>query len=238
MPRDQESSDHPEGSWACPGCNNVNWPKRSSCNKCQLARGTAQPRNQQQFNPQDHQPGSWPCPTCGNINWPARTSCNRKNCSTPKPANAGAQPNAMPYFDAYGNQAASLMGQGIGIPNMPNYFPTTNVGMYQNQNPYMDQQQASMSQSFSPNLGNNPPGSWECPLCNNVNWPRRTTCNKEGCGAPKPTGAATPGYSAPQESIAPPDPEGSWICTGCSNVNWPTRTVCNRRGCSLPRPEV
>jgi hypothetical protein len=28
----------PEGSWVCPSCANVNWPKRTSCNKCKIEK--------------------------------------------------------------------------------------------------------------------------------------------------------------------------------------------------------
>jgi len=33
--------------------------------------------------------------------------------------------------------------------------------------------------------GSDPPGSWGCHACGNVNWPQRTTCNKKGCGLPR-----------------------------------------------------
>jgi hypothetical protein len=28
----------PEGSWECISCSNVNWPKRTSCNRCKIAK--------------------------------------------------------------------------------------------------------------------------------------------------------------------------------------------------------
>ena len=69
-----------------------------------------------------------------------------------------------------------------------------------------------------------PAGSWTCPSCNNVNWPRRTHCNKSGCGLPRP---GTEGEGA--------HPPGSWACAGCKNINWAKRTHCNRSNCGLPR---
>merc|ERR1719375_2376005 len=31
-----------------------------------------------------------------------------------------------------------------------------------------------------------PEGSWTCLVCNNVNWPLRTVCNRKNCGEPRP----------------------------------------------------
>jgi len=47
-------------------------------------------------------------------------------------------------------------------------------------------------------LGAHPPGSWSCYSCQNVNWPRRTLCNK--CKAPRPVGGTggPPGGQYPQ----------------------------------------
>lgn len=32
-----------------------------------------------------------------------------------------------------------------------------------------------------------PEGSWKCEKCNNINYPFRTKCNRQNCGADKPT---------------------------------------------------
>lgn len=32
-----------------------------------------------------------------------------------------------------------------------------------------------------------PEGSWKCEKCNNINYPFRTKCNRQNCGAEKPT---------------------------------------------------
>lgn len=41
--------------------------------------------------------------------------------------------------------------------------------------------------------GDAPAGTWTCTVCNNVNWPQRTTCNTRTCQAPRPAdlGVAT-----------------------------------------------
>merc|ERR1712093_270569 len=54
--------------------------------------------------------------------------------------------------------------------------------------------------------GGHPPGSWTCKACGNVNWPKRTTCNKAECGAP-----------------------GPWTCPACNNNNFAGRTHCNKK---------
>ena len=30
----ESQQEHPAGSWVCSSCHNVNWPKRTSCNRC------------------------------------------------------------------------------------------------------------------------------------------------------------------------------------------------------------
>eukprot|EP00931_Biecheleriopsis_adriatica_P069494 TRINITY_DN43330_c0_g1_i1.p1 TRINITY_DN43330_c0_g1~~TRINITY_DN43330_c0_g1_i1.p1 ORF type:complete len:260 (+),score=50.23 TRINITY_DN43330_c0_g1_i1:84-782(+) len=66
---------HPEGSWSCKECSNVNWPLRTVCKKCNAL-------------------GPWTCPACGNKNFQGRAVCNRKTCGLPRPENASNQPAA------------------------------------------------------------------------------------------------------------------------------------------------
>lgn len=243
MPRDQNGQQHPEGSWSCSNCSNINWPKRSACNKCHIPRpGLTPSMSQAPFNPQDHQPGSWVCPTCNNINWPARTVCNRKNCQTPRPMNAGLNPSMLPgmaaFFD-YNNPSTGMMGGVNATSAMTGAYQSGMSGLPP-ANPYMPPSDPYASPYAMPPMQSqvssaHPPGSWECPQCHNVNWPKRTTCNKKGCAAPKPSHLGGPSqYTAPQQQQQ--HPEGSWSCPSCNNVNWPTRTACNRKGCGLPRP--
>jgi hypothetical protein len=101
--RPDGSFQHPEGSWTCPACNNINWPGRVTCNKkeCGKAKPASKPAMLRGFGdgyvnyevepkwnkapPQGHPAGSWPCPKCGNINWPMRTICNKQECRTARP---------------------------------------------------------------------------------------------------------------------------------------------------------
>jgi len=209
MPKDLGGLQHPEGSWACTSCTNVNWPKRTECNKCRVPRnGLKVPglgvdssfAAMTAMNMGGAQPGSWVCPNCANVNWPARTFCNKPSCQTPKPQALGA---ATYGLGSYGGRA-----QGI--------------------DPYMQGVLGMAQPTYGGNVhGSAPPGSWSCPSCGNVNWPKRTTCNKPGCGASKP------GHNPDDRTSG--HPEGSWICTSCANVNWPQRTICNKPGCQAPR---
>ncbi|XP_035836898.1 ranBP2-type zinc finger protein At1g67325-like [Helianthus annuus] len=37
-----------------------------------------------------------------------------------------------------------------------------------------------------------PEGSWKCDKCNNINYPFRTKCNRQNCGADKPSESQNP----------------------------------------------
>jgi len=187
MPK-EVTGEHPEGSWACPVCANINWPKRTECNKCNVPRrGQVPSLAGSAHDLGGAQPGSWICPNCANLNWPMRTVCNKPGCQTPKPA-AGLDHYLQ--LSSYGGLGVGGLGLGLGVG------------------------------------GGAPPGSWNCPSCGNVNWPKRTQCNKPGCGTPKP------GFN-PDDRLSG-HPDGSWICPSCANVNWPQRTSCKK--CQAGRP--
>jgi len=78
-----------EGDWECgaPDCDNVNFAKRTRCNKC----GVPRPKTGDPLQDVPHfggppglfKKGDWPCPHCGNVNWARRDKCNI--CNAPKP---------------------------------------------------------------------------------------------------------------------------------------------------------
>jgi len=207
MPKDLGGNQHPEGSWACTSCNNINWPKRTECNKCKTPRAGAN------LGLQGAQPGSWICPTCANLNFPARTMCN-KGCGTAKPPTAYGAPMGQQL-----NQLSQMAGLNLE-PYLQSLLASTN--------PYLSAAPSGVPGPGPGTAGAHPPGSWTCPTCNNVNWPKRTMCNKPDCRQPRP------GLTMEQAiQMNQTHPEGSWVCTSCNNVNWPQRTECNK--CHLPR---
>lgn len=50
-----------------------------------------------------------------------------------------------------------------------------------------------------------PEGSWKCEKCNNINYPFRTKCNRQNCGAEKP--------AETKESLSPAAEENDQVCS-------------------------
>ncbi|CAI5720509.1 unnamed protein product [Peronospora destructor] len=79
-------------------------------------------------------------------------------------------------------------------------------------------------------------GDWACPSssCSNVNFARRTVCNR--CQTPR---AEILGGDKPKEETDPRGPpglfqSGDWTCNTCGNVNWERRSECNMCKSSKP----
>lgn len=45
-----------------------------------------------------------------------------------------------------------------------------------------------------------PEGSWKCEKCNNINYPFRTKCNRQNCGADKPAESEKSPSSSPDQN--------------------------------------
>eukprot|EP00670_Eutreptiella_braarudii_P020985 CAMPEP_0174360794 /NCGR_PEP_ID=MMETSP0811_2-20130205/56028_1 /TAXON_ID=73025 ORGANISM="Eutreptiella gymnastica-like, Strain CCMP1594" /NCGR_SAMPLE_ID=MMETSP0811_2 /ASSEMBLY_ACC=CAM_ASM_000667 /LENGTH=186 /DNA_ID=CAMNT_0015496877 /DNA_START=196 /DNA_END=756 /DNA_ORIENTATION=+ len=171
------------GDWYCPSCGNLNFARRVACNMCNtaapgFAQGYAAAIEQlnghsghlgmgmgmggmgppvQKTGPPP-MPGDWRCTQCGNVNFARRTSCNK--CGVAKEGNSEDVGAGNLQADMWG--AYTLPGaQGFAGPKPQKMMV----------------------------------GDWVCPACQNLNFARRTVCNK--CGAPKPDG--TPG-AAPRAS--------------------------------------
>jgi len=196
----------PPGSWCCPGCNNVNWPLRTTCNNktCGLPRAAAE-----QAVP-GAPAGSWTCKGCQNVNWPLRSTCNNKSCGLPRDqADGGPPARAAVTFGRVippaaspagswagraapgGDPAGSWVCTVCGNTNWP--LRTTcnqkNCGLPRDQ---VDGGPAPAAAAPAISAANGagaaaPEGSWGCPSCGNVNWPLRSVCNKKGCGLPRPS---------------------------------------------------
>merc|ERR1719458_888230 len=75
-------------------------------------------------------------------------------------------------------------------------------------------------------------GDWPCPdpSCGNVNFARRTSCNR--CGVDKPIDKRGPKGGIKIGSNAAEKSKGlfsadDWQCSKCGNVNWARRSTCN-----------
>jgi len=75
-------------------------------------------------------------------------------------------------------------------------------------------------------------GDWPCPdpSCGNVNFARRTSCNR--CGVDKPIDRRGPKGGIKIGSNAAEKSKGlfsadDWQCSKCGNVNWARRSTCN-----------
>lgn len=61
-----------------------------------------------------------------------------------------------------------------------------------------------------------PEGSWKCDKCNNINYPFRTKCNRQNCGADKPSEKK----ESPTETADANDQVCRVICLHCMIPNF------------------
>jgi len=160
---------HPEGSWVCASCENINWPLREACNRCKEAKpasaklapttaaAPAQVQQQVQYLPAQMSGGGQMYAQQGGYGGYAAVAAPQRMAA---PAYGGGQQQA-----AYGGRQQQAM------------YPTMQQQIAYNG---MQQQQQQQQQQRA---DGNPEGSWDCE-CGNVNWPRRTAFNR--CQKEKP----------------------------------------------------
>jgi len=128
--------------------------------------------------PAGHPADSWVCKQCNNVNWPLRSVCNKKECGALGPWTCPSCGNK----NFQGRDVCNKRTCGLPRPDdAPG--PGGRVD-FEVQSKTQSPNYSNGSMERSPTA--DPEGSWTCDACGNVNWPMRTTCNKKGCGLPKP----------------------------------------------------
>lgn len=233
-----------EGNWSCPSCQNVNFPSREFCNRCQWAKPTEAADAPMPRGPVAGQDGNWACPQCQNVNFPLREACNR--CHAPKPQEGGfagyapMQPEAN-WAPTPGKQPVAGYDGNWVCPQCQNVnFPAREAcnRCQMPKPPPQDYGYNGAPGGGAPARGAAPvaglDGNWACLVCSNVNFAVRAVCNRcqspHMVVAPAPAGGAFAGKGAPKSGV-----DGNWSCPACQNVNFPMRLACNR--CQNPKPE-
>lgn len=164
---------------------------------------------QDQISPED-----WACPACGNINWARRTHCNWCQAERVIPMRGPAQSKYPPSYAApaasYAAPAASYAAPAAPAAGKQKWSPkptdwtcpscgNINFARREACNICLTPKPANAVAPVtapSPMTGFEAPtkkpfkilsGDWICEVCQNVNFGRRSACNR--CGTPKPGGA-------------------------------------------------
>ncbi|XP_057949594.1 ranBP2-type zinc finger protein At1g67325 isoform X3 [Malania oleifera] len=194
-----------EDDWTCPSCGNVNFSFRTTCNM----RNCTQPRpadHNSKFAAKPMQPpqgysSSAPyvgsgAPSSMYLGMPPPYGSSLFNGSSMPPYDAPYSGGSAYHYN-YGNRlsagspyrplhlsgpapysGASMMGNG-GMYGMPPLVDRYGLGMP------MGAPMAAKSDKNSKQKM--PEGSWKCEKCGNINFPFRTKCNRQNCGADKPS---------------------------------------------------
>lgn len=182
QPNAQANYQVKDGDWPCPSCGNINFARRRNCNRCGTRRPDADmlgpPDGGHGGNNIPMRDGDWICDSCGNHNFARRTECNR--CKAPRPKQ-----------DADAARTDDRGGGNFRMKPPPPSLVGNSNGAGRNNAPPLPHAQANFQMK---------PGDWACPSCGNLNFARRTKCNR--CDTPRPEddgGYQQPGYQYPSD---------------------------------------
>lgn len=204
MPAQQQSGPAPDGSWACASCGNVNFPLRTTCNRkvCGMPRemsdggpppsgfvnapagkgmraggqasqgGGSQQQMMQMMQMMLGGKGA-PMAQGGNNKPPGKQAkppdgswvcldCGNINWPTKDQCNRNVCARPRHEVDG-GPPDPATIAQGVSAANAT----------------------AAAQKAQAATMEGPPEGAWECLRCGNVNWPKRTTCNRKTCMAPR-----------------------------------------------------
>ncbi|KAL9225550.1 hypothetical protein vseg_001457 [Gypsophila vaccaria] len=243
-----------EDDWTCPGCGNVNFSFRTTCNM----RNCTHPR------PAHHLAKSAVKPMQPPLPYSSAAPYRPASSAPPSSIYLGLPPYAPPIFNASSIPPydASFSASSAFPYNYANHMPGGSPyrsmhmsappppysgGMYGMPPPMMDRYGMTLPHMAPPPMGPRPgffpddtsqkkdtlrDNDWACPKCGNVNFSFRTVCNMRKCGTPKPASQA----ARSDKHSKPNMPDGSWKCDQCGNINYPFRTKCNKQNCGAEKP--
>ncbi|XP_022733085.1 ranBP2-type zinc finger protein At1g67325-like isoform X2 [Durio zibethinus] len=195
-----------EDDWTCPSCGNVNFSFRTTCNM----RNCTQPR------PADHNSKSAAKPLQVPQNYSSSTpyvgpgAPSSMYLGVPPYGSSLFNGSSIPPYDIpfsggsayhynYGSRlsggspyrplhisgpppysSGSMIGNGLGgMYGMPPLMDRYGLGLPMGPPPMAPKSDKNSKQKM-------PEGSWKCEKCSNINYPFRTKCNRQNCGADKP----------------------------------------------------
>ncbi|KAH1098098.1 hypothetical protein J1N35_015019 [Gossypium stocksii] len=249
-----------EDDWTCPGCGNVNFSFRTTCNM----RNCTQPRPAVHNSKSAGKPLQAPQSYSSSAPYVGSGAPSSMYLGVPPYGSSLFNGSSIPPYEApfsggsayHYNYGSRLSG---GSPFRPLHMPSgpppyssgpmigNGIGGMYGVPPLMDRY--GLGLPMAPPMGPRPgffpddklqkksadatrDDDWTCPKCGNINFSFRTVCNMRKCNTPKP------GYQTPKsdKSSKQKMPEGSWKCEKCSNINYPFRTKCNRQNCGAEKP--
>lgn len=237
------------GDWNCPGCNDLQFGRNSSCRRCGTARPA--PGSLPAARPaaaafaaesgKGMRPGDWNCPRCGDHVFAKNDSCRR--CGSGKPDDDSAMAAMIAAMFGQAAAAAPAAGGKPGDWNCPacgdlQFARNTACRRCGAANPLGDlMAAASSARAPAPNAELRP-GDWICPRCNDHVFARNEACRR--CSTPRPSsaemaaqaGSSSRGGGGKGDSNMKP---GDWRCPSCKDMQFARNSVC--RMCNTPKPD-